>query len=44
MVAAARETLGVPVIVPERPELTAALGAAVLGWQRVRKSRALAAV
>jgi predicted CoA-substrate-specific enzyme activase len=37
MVVALREKLGVPVHVPERPELVAALGAALLGLQRYRK-------
>jgi predicted CoA-substrate-specific enzyme activase len=37
MVAALRDTLGVPVNVPETPQLAAALGAALLGLQRVRK-------
>jgi (R)-2-hydroxyacyl-CoA dehydratese activating ATPase len=37
MVVALREKLGVPVNVPDEPEQTAALGAAVLGLQRFRK-------
>lgn len=37
MVAALRDKLGVPVHVPENPHLAAALGAAVLGLQRLRK-------
>ena len=37
MVAALRSTLGVPVNVPEAPQLTTALGAALLGLQRFRK-------
>jgi predicted CoA-substrate-specific enzyme activase len=37
MVQALREKLGVPVHVPESPQLTAALGAAHLGLQRYRK-------
>lgn len=37
MVAALREKLGVPVNVPEAPQYTAALGAAILGLQRFRK-------
>lgn len=37
MVVACREKFGVPVIVPEQPHLGAATGAAVLGWQRLRK-------
>jgi predicted CoA-substrate-specific enzyme activase len=37
MVAALRERLGVPVRVPEEPQLTTALGAALLGLQRFRK-------
>jgi predicted CoA-substrate-specific enzyme activase len=37
MVVALREKLGVPVNVPDRPEQTAALGAAILGLQRFRK-------
>lgn len=37
MVAALRAKLGVAVNVPEVPHFTAALGAAVLGWQRYRK-------
>jgi predicted CoA-substrate-specific enzyme activase len=36
MVAALRHKLGVPVNVPEAPQLTAALGAALLGLQRLR--------
>ena len=40
MVVALREKLGVPVNVPEAPELTTALGAAVLGLQRFRKRSA----
>lgn len=46
MLAAAREKFGFPVNVPDRPEYTAAYGAAVLGLQRYRKlgaaSRAVA--
>ena len=38
MVAALREKLGVPVHVPEHPHLAAALGAALLGLQRLRKT------
>lgn len=37
MLVAAREKFGVPVNVPEHPEYTTALGAAVLGLQRLRK-------
>jgi predicted CoA-substrate-specific enzyme activase len=37
MVLALREKLGVPVNVPDHPQLTAALGAALLGLQRHRK-------
>jgi (R)-2-hydroxyacyl-CoA dehydratese activating ATPase len=37
MVEALREKLGVPVNVPEHPQFTAALGAALLGLQRYRK-------
>jgi predicted CoA-substrate-specific enzyme activase len=37
MVVALREKLGVPVNVPDMPQLTAALGAALLGLQRFRK-------
>jgi (R)-2-hydroxyacyl-CoA dehydratese activating ATPase len=37
MVAALREKLGVPVNVPEAPQFTTALGAALLGLQRHRK-------
>jgi len=37
MVAALRDKLGVPVSVPEAPQLTTALGAALLGLQRFRK-------
>jgi predicted CoA-substrate-specific enzyme activase len=37
MVAALRDTLGVPVNVPEAPQYTTALGAALLGQQRFRK-------
>jgi activator of 2-hydroxyglutaryl-CoA dehydratase len=37
MVAALRERLGVPVSVPEAPQATTALGAALLGLQRFRK-------
>ena len=37
MVAALQDKLGVPVNVPEAPQLTAALGAALLGLQRLRK-------
>jgi predicted CoA-substrate-specific enzyme activase len=37
MVASLREKLGVPVNVPEGPQFTTALGAAVLGLQRFRK-------
>lgn len=40
MVAACRDAFGVPVIVPPDPHLGAALGAAVLGWQRLRKLEA----
>ena len=43
MVAALREKLGVPVHVPEGPHLMAALGAALLGLQRLRKLSAPAA-
>jgi predicted CoA-substrate-specific enzyme activase len=43
MVEAFRAALGVPVLVTERPDLATALGAAILGWQRVRKARAAAA-
>jgi predicted CoA-substrate-specific enzyme activase len=42
MVAALRDKLGVPVNVPEAPQLTAALGAALLGLQRHRKLAAAA--
>jgi activator of 2-hydroxyglutaryl-CoA dehydratase len=37
MVAALRDRLGVPVNVPEAPQATTALGAALLGLQRFRK-------
>jgi predicted CoA-substrate-specific enzyme activase len=37
MVAALRDKLGVPVNVPDAPQLTTALGAALLGLQRFRK-------
>ncbi len=37
MVQAAREKFGVPVNVPDDPQYTAALGAAILGLQRFRK-------
>jgi predicted CoA-substrate-specific enzyme activase len=37
MVAALREKLGVPVNVPDAPQLTTALGAALLGLQRLQK-------
>jgi predicted CoA-substrate-specific enzyme activase len=37
MVAALRDRLGVPVNVPAEPQLTTALGAALLGLQRLRK-------
>jgi len=37
MVAALQDKLGVPVNVPAAPQLTAALGAALLGLQRLRK-------
>jgi predicted CoA-substrate-specific enzyme activase len=37
MVAALRDKLGVPVNVPEAPQLTTALGAALLGLQRLKK-------
>jgi len=37
MVAACREVFGVPVVVPADPQLGAATGAALLGWQRLRK-------
>jgi predicted CoA-substrate-specific enzyme activase len=43
MVAALRDKLGVPVNVPEAPQLTTALGAALLGLQRLRKLAAPAA-
>ncbi|MBI3455821.1 MAG: 2-hydroxyglutaryl-CoA dehydratase [Candidatus Rokubacteria bacterium] len=44
MVLALREKLGVPVNVPDAPEFTTALGAALLGLQRLRKlSTAVAA-
>ncbi len=43
MVVALREKLGVPVHVPDGPEFTAALGAALLGLQRYRKVSAPAA-
>jgi predicted CoA-substrate-specific enzyme activase len=43
MVAALRDKLGVPIHVPEAPQLTAALGAALLGLQRLRKRTAPAA-
>ena len=43
MLVALREKLGVPVNVPTRPHLTAALGAALLGLQRLRKMSAPAA-
>jgi activator of 2-hydroxyglutaryl-CoA dehydratase len=43
MVLALREKLGVPVHVPEAPQFTAALGAALLGLQRYRKLVAPAA-
>ena len=37
MALALRDKLGVPVHIPDRPQLTAALGAALLGLQRLRK-------
>jgi activator of 2-hydroxyglutaryl-CoA dehydratase len=37
MVAALRDKLGVTVNVPETPQLTTALGAALLGLQRSKK-------
>jgi predicted CoA-substrate-specific enzyme activase len=40
MVAALRDRLGVPVKVPEAPQVTTALGAALLGLQRFRKRSA----
>jgi predicted CoA-substrate-specific enzyme activase len=43
MVAALRDTLGVPVNVPEHPAFTTAHGAALLGLQRFRKRGAPAA-
>jgi predicted CoA-substrate-specific enzyme activase len=43
MVAALREKLGVPIHVPDEPRYTAALGAALLGLQRLRKLTAPAA-
>ena len=43
MVVALREKLGVPVHVPDGPEFTAALGAALLGLQRYSKVSAPAA-
>jgi predicted CoA-substrate-specific enzyme activase len=43
MVVALREKLGVPVHVPEAPQFTTALGAALLGLQRLRKLSAPAA-
>jgi predicted CoA-substrate-specific enzyme activase len=43
MVAALRARLGVPVSVPDSPQFTTALGAAVLGLQRLRKRAAAAA-
>ena len=43
MVVALREKLGVPVNVPEAPQYTTALGAALLGLQRFRKLSAPAA-
>jgi len=43
MVVALREKLGVPVNVPDAPQFTTALGAALLGLQRLRKLSAPAA-
>jgi activator of 2-hydroxyglutaryl-CoA dehydratase len=43
MVAALRDKLGVTVNVPEEPQLTTALGAAVLGLQRRQRLGAMAA-
>jgi predicted CoA-substrate-specific enzyme activase len=43
MVVALREKLGVPVNVPEAPQLVTALGAALLGLQRLRKLSAATA-
>jgi predicted CoA-substrate-specific enzyme activase len=43
MVVALREKLGIPVQVPEAPQFTTALGAALLGLQRLRKLSAPAA-
>ncbi len=43
MVVALRDKLGVPVSVPDGPQFTAALGAALLGLQRYRKVSAPAA-
>jgi predicted CoA-substrate-specific enzyme activase len=44
MLTAAREKFGIPVNVPERPQYTTALGAAILGLQRFKKLAAPAAV
>lgn len=38
MIAAAEAVLGAPVLVPEHPRHVAALGAAWLGWQRLRRA------
>lgn len=43
MVAALHDKLGVPIHVPAEPELTTALGAALLGLQRLRKRQTAAA-
>ena len=43
MVTALRQKLGVAINVPEEPQLTAAFGAAILGWQRLQRLRAPAA-
>ncbi len=39
MVKACREKWGVAIRVPAEPQFTTALGAALLGWQRVKKAR-----
>jgi activator of 2-hydroxyglutaryl-CoA dehydratase len=42
MVKACRERWGIAIHVPAEPQYTTALGAALLGWQRVRKTRLVA--
>jgi predicted CoA-substrate-specific enzyme activase len=44
MVKACEATWGITIHVPAEPQYTTALGAALLGWQRVRKTRSVSAV